>query len=162
SADGHKNKYSKPHSSEDGYKLKSKPKVESRDSSKSYSTNSEMGSSANSDMTSKEKKKIGSKIRRIEATKGAIAVTNENAIGSAGYTVENGAKLFCSDYSMVLHCKKPNAKIARMVVKVINLTECSPRSRANLLQNSVRIMRYVSGANGKGKDPISPLFIMVH
>src|SRR5699024_9199285 len=52
--------------------------------------------------------------------------------------------------------------IARMVVKVINLTECSLRSRANLLQNSVRIMRYVSGANGKGKGPISPLFIMVH
>ena len=175
SSDHHANKSqvnkdrSKPKSSDGRKKSKTKSKEDHRskhskhskeDQSKSSQAKTESASAEKLDP--KDKNKIGSKVRKIEATKGAIAVSNESAISKAGYALESG-RLFQSDYSQVLRVKKSKGDNGKLVVKVINLTECSPRSRANLLQNSVRIMRYIGDAaqGKKKKGPLSPLFIAV-
>lgn len=126
-------------------------KRKSKDGSKSETVSAK-------DMPATTQKKIGSMVRKIEACKGAIAVSSEKAFQNAGYSLES-VKLFHSDYSQVLRAKK-NGK-GGFVAKVVNLTECSPRSRTNLLQNSLPILRFISGVNEKQKEPLSPLFIAV-
>lgn len=156
-------KMRKASSSEDGYKLKNKPKSAEKSWKMSSSTSKghpKVATTVADTFTSAEKKEMGIKVRKVEVTQGAIAVTNESAITSSGYVVE-GPKLFQSDYSMVLRARKGTNK-SRIVVKVVNLAETSPRSRANLLINSVRIMRFISSAADKNKGPLSPLFIVVH
>ena len=165
SSDGHKSK-SKPKSADGHKKSKTKSKENHRSKHSKHSKNGKSEAKAESapieNLTSKEKENMGKMVHKIVETKGAIAVTSENLIGQAGFTVTSG-RLYHSDYSQVLRAKKTGSKSTadKLVVKVVNLTECSPRSRANLLKNSVRIMRYVSGIGDKTKDPISPLFITV-
>lgn len=164
SSDGQKSK-NKPKSADGHKKSKSKAK---EGHGKKHSKHSKDGKnkakveSVTAEMARKDKKSIGDMVRKIEATKGATAVSNDNAIGQAGFVIECG-RLYQSEYSQVLRAKKTGSKntAGKLVVKVVNLTECSPRSRANLLQNSVRIMRFVSGVGDKSKEPISPLFIAI-
>ncbi len=163
SADGGKSKEKK--SSE----RKSKKKKSAESKKKSGKKGSKSSGSGNSSrpvsLTAHEKKKICHKVRKIEASKGAVGVNSEKAIEGAGYLVKDVAPYYTSDYSTVLSAesKKDGAAVSQLVVKVITLAECSPRARVNLLQNSVRIMRFVGGG-GSGGNPkkvgasLSPLF----
>ena len=86
---------------------------------------------------------IGHKVNKIEATDGPIMVSSEQSILANGYVVQSG-KIYQSDYSQVLPAKNKSKSDKLLVVKVLNLSECSPRFRTNLLQTSCRIIRYVS------------------
>src|SRR5699024_541965 len=92
-------------STDDGYKLKLECKGKS------------------SAMTPQEQKLVGGKVLKVEATRGATAVTNEKAITSSGFLV-TGPKLFSGEYSTVLQAKRTdvsNSKSAPepLVVKVV-------------------------------------------
>ncbi|XP_017479496.1 PREDICTED: CBL-interacting protein kinase 30-like [Rhagoletis zephyria] len=171
-------------SSEDGYKIKAKPETKepkgsnkdakvskhsggsSKKSSSKHSKHSSKGSKGSKvidpaslcTMTSKEVELVSKNVRKVMETKGANVVTSEAAMEASGYTVE-GPKIFSSDYSTVLRAKKGTGK--SLVVKVINLAECSPRSRSTLLKDSVRIMRYISGAGSRTHEPLASVFVPV-
>lgn len=96
-------------------------------------------------------KNLTSKIKHIESLPGAIMVRNEAGMNSAGYFIEP-IKLTSTDYSLILKASKKllsksesntNQEKLQLVTKITNLTECSPRFRANLLKNSVKIMRFI-------------------
>lgn len=99
--------------------------------------------------------KLAKMVNKIETTRGATAVSNEATIRAAGFIIEP-TKLFQSEYSVVHKAKYNKSGTERnIVVKMVNLTECSPRFRTNLLKNSVRILRYVSGCDNYGPDSSS-------
>lgn len=171
---GEKSSKKKKEKSADEKKKSKKKSADNKKSKKKSGGKSASSSSASKEL--KEQKKICRKIRKVEASKGAVAVNSEKAIESAGYTVNAVAPYYTSDYSTVISAEAKKAADlggslagGRLVVKVITLAECSPRARVNLLQNAVRIMRYVSVAGSekdpktghRRKGPLSPIFVQV-
>ncbi|KAI2805066.1 hypothetical protein RDWZM_008288 [Blomia tropicalis] len=124
---------------------------------KKGSSKSKASSSSDSATGLECKSKIGKQVKKIGMTKGAIPVMNESTIKHSGYVIEPN-KLYQSEYSAVHKAKNSKCGTDRIVVKIINLTECSPRFRTNLLQTSSRILRYACN----DKKQFSPLFIKTY
>ena len=112
--------------------------------------------------------KIIEKIKKIETLPQANMVLDEKTINAFGYYIER-EKVSFNEYSYVAKARKvtkakgkSKSKSSKgdqkLMVKVTNLTECTPRFRKNLTINSVRILRYISTFD---KKPLSPLFINI-
>lgn len=156
-----KKKHSK-HSKKGSKKSKSKDSPDKKKSSKKASTVDDKKPKEPKDSKTGDEKissSIVGNVRKIEACKGATALASESTIlGPNNYVVKSNKRIYQSEYSQVFPASNSTLlPEAKLVAKVVNLLECSPRFRANLLQTAVRIIRYCTAL-----QPRSDLFIKTY